>query len=255
MRYNLSVNNTRDWVFNFNLSIPIEYLGKITNTSNIEINTNNNHIAGFSITIKDLSYSEAEEKSKKKATNLANVMTIKSTMPVKTYLASYHSISKNSSSTVGVSKATSYKIDGAIQDLDLSDTIIKEIITSSPPHSEYYRHLSKAIFHYYNNNNIDCIKEAYLIIENNPKFSSPSNSIDEYTALRNIFSHPRTPGNSYTKETFDLFINTFNQDDLDYIENSSSKTITIDVESKKNRDRFESIANKFVKEITAYLKL
>jgi hypothetical protein len=81
------------WVFTFNLSIPIEYLGKINDAPNIKINTNNNNnqITGCTITIKNVSYDKAEEKSKNKASNLAYIITIKSGMLVKANLASYQS--------------------------------------------------------------------------------------------------------------------------------------------------------------------
>lgn len=247
----------KDWIFTFNLSKPIEYLGTIIDAPNIKLNTNkNNQITGFTITRKDSFYEEAEEKSNNKAKNLANIITIRSGMPIEANLRSYHSIPKrNQLSKVVKTSRHIFSIDGAIQNLDLNDTLIEKIVNSKPPHSEYYRHLSKSIFHYYNNNPIDCIKEGYLIIENNSNFTSSSKSQNEYTALRNVLSHPRTPGSQYSQGTFDLFTKTFTHSDFDYTEDSVNRKITIDVESNKNHEKLVSIAKKLIEELKSHLHL
>lgn len=57
-----------DWVFTFNLSTPIEYLGQINDSPNIKINIDNNRITGFTIIIKDSLYDKAEKKAGTKQT-------------------------------------------------------------------------------------------------------------------------------------------------------------------------------------------
>ena len=242
------------WVFTFNLSKPIKYLGKISDAPNIKLNTNdNNQITGFTITIKNLPYDKAEEKSNNKAKNLANIITIKSSMPVESNLASYHSIpKKNQLSKVVKTQRFGYQIDGAIQDLDLNENIIKLITDSTFPCNESYKYLSKAIFHYYNNNPIDCIKEGFRIIANDPDFSC---SFNEYKSIRDMNSHGQSPGQHYKQETIELFENTFPHNDFDYKSDSSSGTITIDWKSDKNNKKLESIANKLVKELKTYFAL
>lgn len=90
----MSLVDTDDWVFTYNISKPIKYFGNIKDAPNIKINTDNKEITGFTITIKNSSYDDAEKKSKKKADNLANIITIKSGMPVEANLGSYHSFPK-----------------------------------------------------------------------------------------------------------------------------------------------------------------
>jgi hypothetical protein len=243
-----------DWVFTFNLSTPIEYLGQINDSPNIKININNNHITGFTITIKDSLYDKAEEKSRNKAINLSYIITIKSTMPVEAYLKSYHSrIPKGNQQLSIVQKNTrnGFQIDGAISDLDLNDSLITDITNSAFPDNLSYEHLSKAIFHNYNNNPSDCIKEGFKIVANNPSFSD---SFNEYKSLRDFFSHSQTPGHHYQRPTLDLFKTTF-KDTLDYTLDYNSNRIEIDWKQKKNRDKLGSIADKFVRELKTYLKL
>jgi hypothetical protein len=229
----MNSEDTSDWIFTFNLSMPVEYSGKINGAPNIEINTNNNNgITGFTITIKNLSYDKAEEKSKNKARNLANIITIKSSMPVEANLVSYHNISKNNElSKVIMTSTHRYKIDGAIKDLDLNESKIKRITNSTFPCNESYKYLSKAIFHYYNNNPIDCIKEGFRIISNKPDFSC---SFNEYKSIRDLNSHGQSPGQHYKQCTRELFENTFTHDDFDYELDPSSGTIIIDWKSEKN---------------------
>jgi hypothetical protein len=248
------IEDYNDWVFTFNLSTPIEYLGQLKNSPNIKINIDNNHILGFTITIKDSLYDKAEEKSRNKANNLAHIITIKSTMPVEAYLKSYHSsIPKGNQQLSKVQKNTrmGFRIDGAVKDLDLNDRLISDITNSTFPDNLSYDHLSKAILHNYYNNAADCIKEGFRIIANCPSFSD---SFNEYKSLRDFFSHSQTPGHHYQKDTMDLFDSTF-KDSLDYTLDYNSGRIDIDWKLKKNCDKLFSVADKFVKELKKYLKL
>lgn len=248
----MSLNDIDNWVFTFNLSIPIEYLGIINDSPNIKININNKRITGFTITIKDTYCDVAEEKSRNKANNLSHIITIKSGMPVEAYLRSYHSIPQgNQLSKVQKNTRMGYQIDGAVQDLDLNDWLITEITNYTFPYNLSYEHLSKAIFHNYNNNPADCIKEGFKIIANRPSFSD---SFNEYKSLRDFFSHSQTPGHHYQKDTIVLFDTTF-KDSLDYRLDYNSGKIEIDWKLKKNREKLVSIADKLVRELKDHLKL
>lgn len=249
----MSVEETDDWVFTFNLSKPIKYIGNINDVPNIKINTHNNEITGYTITIKNSSYNVAEEKSKNKANNLANVITIKSGMPVEANLGGYHSIPrKNQLGHVCKTLTLRHGIEGGIKDLDLSDNVISQIVNYTFPHNESYKYLSKAIFHYYNDNPADCIKEGFRIIANHQEFST---SFNEYKALRDLFSHGQTPGNHYKKETIDLFESTFKNDSFEYSKDPSGIKIIIDWKSNKNHNKLCSIAQKLVQELKAHLNL
>ena len=147
---------------------------------------------------------------------------------------------KNQLSKVGKTLTLGSKIDGAIRDLDLNEDIIKLITNSTFPCNESYKYLSKAIFHYYNNNPIDCIKEGFRIIANDSEFSC---SFDVYKSIRDMNSHGQSPGQHYKQDTIELFEKTFTHNDFEYKSDSSSGTIIINWESDKNHKKLVSIAD------------
>jgi hypothetical protein len=50
--------DNNDWVFDYELSNKIEYVGKINNSSTVEAKVSENHITGFRITIRQSSFEE-----------------------------------------------------------------------------------------------------------------------------------------------------------------------------------------------------
>lgn len=68
-----------------------------------------------------------------------------------------------------------FSIRGGITDLDMNDDQIKSIINYSGTNKLELDHFSKAIFHRYNNNLVDCIKDLVKNIENNTVFLTMKN--------------------------------------------------------------------------------
>lgn len=141
-------------------------------------------------------------------------------------------------------------IEGAIKDLDLNDNLITQITNYRFPQDQPYEYLSKAIFHCYNNNPQDCIKEGFKVIENKREFFT---SYDEFEVLRDLFSHGQIPGYRYQENTIKRFESTFKNDPFDYtIENG---LLEINWKSNKNHSKLNSISNKLIHELKTYLKL
>ena len=127
-------NIPSDWVFNFRLSKSIEILNNCTmlNSPNIKFTKKENYLTGFTITIRDSYQDKAEQKSRDKAKRLADILTIKSGMPIEVNLADYHSVKKeNELKHVTKTLTIIYNIDGGINNLDLNDSNIQNIIHSS----------------------------------------------------------------------------------------------------------------------------
>ncbi|SRR6266540_4393799 len=147
--------DTADWVFDYNLSNKIEYLGKFTNTPAFEIKSSDNYITGFRITIRQSSLEDAEIKSNNKANNLKNYLIVESGMPTDINLIGYEQIKHDGLRRVSGSLRLLSSIKGAINDLNMNDENIFSIINQDGIKKLELDYFSKAIFHRYNNNLVD----------------------------------------------------------------------------------------------------
>jgi hypothetical protein len=232
-----------DWVFDYNLSKKIEYLGKVNNSSTVETKVSGNHITGFRITIRQSSFENAERKSNNRANNLKNYLIVESGEPTNISIGSYHEIpKKNGTARVSKSLTSINRIHGAINDLDLNNDNIKSIINYSESKSLELEYLSKAIFHRYNNNPVDCIKELFKVIEKDKSFPE----YEKYKVIRDIFSHRP----HYQKDTMFRFLKYFNDKSFDYKRfDPDNGWITIDLESSKSRQVLGQLIKDCIKSI------
>ena len=243
-------NISSDWVFNFKLSKNIEILknGKISDSNNIRFIKEDNHLTGFTITIKNSSLEEAEQKSRNRANNLAKIFTIKSGMPIETTLSDYHNIRKeNKLKRVVKTLTIKYDIDGGIKNLDINDSNIQNIIHSTKSESLLFSIFRDTIFHYYNNNPAYSIMLGFEIIKGEKEFPN----YIKLEVLRNIFTHPNIPGKQYQGDTIELFLSVFNKNSFEYKEfKPEEKIIIIDLESSDNLRKLNQMAQGLIKELT-----
>jgi hypothetical protein len=232
-----------DWVFDYNLSKKIEYLGKINNSSTIETKVSGNHITGFRITIRQSSFEDAERKSNNRANNLKNYLIVESGEPTNINITGYHEIPKsNGTARVSRSLTSIYRINGAINDLDLNNDNIKSKINYSESKSLELEYFSKAIFHRYNNNLVDCIKELFKVIEDNSSFPD----YEKYKVIRDLFSHRP----EYYKDTMFRFLKYFNDKSFDYKRfDPDNGWIIIDLESSKSKQALGQLIDDCIKSV------
>jgi len=245
-----------DWIFHYRLSKKITLLNQVQNSSNIEfeifeekiLKKISKYIIGFKITVRDSLLEQAEEQSKTIARNLKNIITIKSGIPIEADLKDYHSIpKKGETGKIANTFEFLYNIKGGIIDLDLTNSNIQSIINSNENYSLNYQYLSKGIFHYYNGNPADSIREAFKIVEEKNLSDNSLPNYHKYKVLRNMFSHPPP----YDNSTINKFLNEFNDTSFDYnIFDCKRKIILINLESNKNI----RLLNKFASELISVLR-
>lgn len=231
-----------DWVFDYELSNKIEYLGKINSSSMVEAKVSDNHITGFRITIRQCSFENAERKSNNKANNLKNYLIVESEVPTNINLIGYQNIPKRD----GITRVTGFfklmrDISGGLNDLDLDNDHIKSIINYNEPKSLELEYFSRAIFHRHNNNRVDCIKELFKIIDKSiPEY-------EKYKVIRDLFSHKP----QYHKATIIRFLKYFNDKSFDYKKfDPDNGWIIIDIESSKSKQ----VLHQIIKDCIEYIK-
>jgi hypothetical protein len=221
-------------------SKKIEYLGKINSSSTIETKVSGNHITGFRFTIRQSSFEDAERKSNNRANNLKNYLIVESGVPTNINLMGYQNIKKDGSRRVTGFFKLMGDINGGVNDLDLNNDHIKSIINYNEPKSRELDYLSKAIFHRYNNNLVDCIKELFKIIDKTvPDY-------EKYKVIRDLYSH-RPP---YVKPTVEKFLNHFNDKSFDYKKfDPDNGWIIIDIESSRSKQVLGQLIDDCIKSI------
>lgn len=226
-----------DWVYDYNLSNKIEYLGEVNSSSTVEAKVSEKHITGFRITIKQSSFEDAERKSDNKANNLKNYLIV----PTNINLIGYQNIPKEN----GVIRVTGFfrlmrDINGGLSDLDLNNDHIKSIINYHEHKSLELEYLSRAIFHRYNNNLVDCINELFRVIEKSfPEY-------EKYESLRDLFSHRP----QYFKNTIATFLEYFDDKSFYYKKfDPQNGWIIIDIESSKSKQILHQIIKECIKSI------
>jgi hypothetical protein len=242
-------NEESDWEFDFDLSDRIAFFDKVVDRPNLLFKTSEKNITGFILTIKNSSLEEAERRRDKIAIILKYILTIKSGMPIDVNLKGYHSIPRaDKSSHVTTLFKNSYRILGGFKTLDLTSSEIQSIMNCSESQSLKYQYLTKAIFHYYNKNPVDSIKEIFRLVSENTTFPD----YEKLKALRDIFSH-KPP---YWKETRDLFSKHFKEDSFDYKKfDPDNCWIIINLESSKNQKLLNKLASDSIEIVRKDLKL
>ena len=240
------MNIVADWRFDYNLSDKIPFLDEVIDYPTIIFKKTDKHIIGFYLIVKNSLQEDAENKAAKKAKNLKCILTIKSGMPIEVNLREYHSLPKEGQTgCVSASFTSRYKIEGSFKNLDLNMPLIQTIINSTQTKSLKYKYATKGIFHYYNGNPIECIKELFKIVEkkNEKKEKKLPPDYKKYKVLRNMYSH-KLP---YLKKTRNLFLEVFNQESFDYMKyDPDGCWIIINLESNKNQRILNKLANDFI---------
>ena len=245
-----------DGIFNYKFSKKVPLINQIQNSSNIVFTISEEEvkekickfIEGFTIKIEESLIEPAEEQSRILARNLKNIITIKSTMPTEIYLQDYRSIPRGGTASIGKSTRTSFSIEGSIQNLNLNDPNIQSIINSNEQDSLKYQFLSKGILHYYYDNNVDCIRELFKLIENNDSFPN----YYKYQVLRHLFSHPPP----YHKTTINLFASEFSTTSFEYnTYDVPNRTIIINIESQNSKKELERLTSNLISQLRKDLNL
>lgn len=236
-------NEPADWMFDCNLSDKIPVLDEVIDSPTIVFKKTAKYVIGFLLIVRNSLLEDAQKKAANKAKNLKCILTIKSGMPIEVNIKGYHILPKEGQSgRVSASFTFRYRIEGSFKKLDLNTPHIQSIINSTQTKSLKYELAAKAVFHYYNGNPVDCIKELFMIMENDELFPQ----YKKYKVLCNMFSH-RPP---YWKETTDLFLEIFNEDSFDYIRYDPENCwIDIDLESNKSQRFLNKLANDFIESI------
>lgn len=241
---NMTMNNEyADWIFDCNLSDKIPFLDEVIDSPTIMFKKTAKHIIGFLLIVRNSLLEDAEKKAANKAKNLKCILTIKSGMPIQVNIKGYHSLPKQGQTgRVSASFTFRYRIGGSFKKLDLNMPLIQSIINSTRSESLKYELATKAVFHYYNGNPADCIKELFVLVESDELFPD----YKKYKVLRNMFSH-RPP---YRKETKDLFLEIFNEDSFDYTRYDPDNCwINVDLESNKSQRLLNKLAKDFIDSI------
>src|SRR5918994_500708 len=120
---------SQGWIFSFSLSKNVHFKD-LNDGFQIMFITEDHYLKGFKITMRGLDFSSAQLKSKKKATNLQRLLTIKSGMDVEAYESAYEEI-RSGNHAVASTLTSSYEIEGSIDKLDLdNNSIIHEFVNS-----------------------------------------------------------------------------------------------------------------------------
>lgn len=245
-----------DWIFRFIISEKIPLLNQIENSHNIEFEieeiqngNNSKYLTGFNVRINNSPLDEAETRSRIIARNLKNILIIKSGIPIDVNLKNYTSMPKQGElQHIMTSLTLRWKIEGGIKELDLKNPDIQSVLYLSEIDSLKYQYLSKGIFHYYNKNPAESIRELFRVIENNSKFPNYA----RYQVLRHLFSHEPP----YHHNTISQFLKEFNNNDFDYNKfDPSNNIIIIDMESGKTKSLLNNIASNLISELRKELKI
>lgn len=205
------------------------------------------YLVGFELILNNKAFSYAEKICKKRSNNLSKILTIKSGMITKAiHIGSegIHRITGNRR----VTKVSSfgYRIEGGIDELDLTDPTIDGLINQNIiPELEW---LNDAVSHIYNGRVVDCIKTAFKIIEK----GSHVTNYKKYKCMRDILSH-RGP---YQQGTINDFINEIGPNLFDFKEYDPNKgKIILDLDSIKTKKSLGKLARELITDAKRILKL
>lgn len=213
------------------------------------VKDSNDVIEGFSIVVTSSDPDEAEKISKKKASNLESILTIKSGMTVHADLSGLECEDKiTGSGHVAKTLQVVYGIKGGLDKLDLTDSAIQKSINSFPNPNLGY--LSRAVHHMYEGRAGESIKEAFKIIERNSSFKD----YYKYKCIRDVLSH--TEQQKFTPGTVNNFNMYFGPTAFDFRRYNPTKgEIVIDPESVKTNRTLLTLARDLVKESRTILNL
>jgi hypothetical protein len=189
----------------------------------------NEFIKGFDLAIKSRNPEEAETISKVKAKNLEKILTIKTGMTIRIFLSGVECVHK-ATGMGRVAKLFTFVsgVQGGLNNLDLTDPTIQTLINGSSNFDLGY--LSKAVQHMYEGRTVECIKEAFRIIETNPSIEN----YHKYKCIRDILSHQEQQ--KLYQKTLDNFDYYFGLDSFDLVRYNPEKgEIIINFESDKTK--------------------
>jgi hypothetical protein len=240
----MSKQNIRwHWMFHYKLNreiIPSDW----SLSPKLKLITNHiGNIIGFDVEIDTPNNNSPEADSNNIAMTIVQILTGKSEQVV-TYLLLGSGGKPNNPNLSGVLTSSNkhiYNIEGAalkIDHVNLTDTNIKDIITSGAKHNSL-QHLNNAISHFCSGTYKDCINEAFMVIEKKRSL----HNYDKYECIRNIVSHkedqPRLP------KTVCRFDKYFKKSDFEFEvpHVKSSPILVIDFESSRTIQTLKNISH------------
>ncbi len=211
----------------------------------------NEFIKGFDLAIKSRNPDEAETISKFKAINLEKILTIKSGMTVRIFLSGVECV--HTATGMGrVAKLFTFVsgVQGGLNNLDLTDPTIQTLINGSSNFDLGYLQSSKAVQHMYEGRTVECIMEAFRIIETNHSFKN----YHKYKCIRDILSHQEQQ-KLYPK-TLQNFDHYFGHDSFDLKRYNPEKgEIIINFESDNTKKTLFRLAKDLINECRLILDL